>query len=247
MMILRDTLKLVGVILVLGMSNVALAESLDTQNNNYNATIWYRQSAEKNALYREIFQLSKPVLLKAKKQDVKSDTQCGVIFDIDETLLDDSLYGYNNMKNNKPFNDQSWNQFLNDKVSTALPGAQNITAYVHAIGCKVNLVSNRNISTLKATKEVLKRQGIYYDQVLLAENAYHGDKNSRFEAIEKGIAPSQFKYKQTIIAYYGDNIQDFPHSYQNQYVGKNLDGSAYQNFGVHYFVLPNPMYGSWLK
>lgn len=245
MFILKDTMKIMGVVAVLGMSNALAATNLDNQNNNYNATLWYHKSAEKNALYHEIFQLSKPALLNAKKLDVKPGTECGVVFDIDETLLDDSSYGYNNVKNNKVFDDRSWNQFLNDKVSTALPGAKDITAYVHSLGCKVNLVSNRDIRSLKVTDEVLRRQGIYYDQILLAKPSYHGDKNSRFEAIKKGVSPSHLKYKQTIIAFYGDNIQDFPQSYQSQYADGSIYGSLYKNFGIYYFVLPNPMYGSW--
>lgn len=246
-MILSNIVKLVSVIFILGMNSAVAAMHLNNQNNNYNATIWYRESAEKNALYREIFQLSKPALFNAKKQDVKSGTQCGVVFDIDETLLDNSWYGYHNMKNNTTYNDHSWDKFLNDEVSTALPGAKDITAYVHSIGCTVNLVSNRDIHSLKVTEDVLQSQGIYYDQILLAEKSYHGDKNSRFEAIEKGVPPSKFNYKQTIIAYYGDNIQDFYHSEQNKFAEKNMSSSDYQNFGIHYFVLPNPMYGSWVK
>jgi len=244
---LKNIIKFVSIIFILSMNNVYAGTVLDNQNNNYNATVWYHESAEKNALYREIFQLSKQALLIDKKQDIKSGMQCGVVFDIDETLLDNSQYSHDNIKNNRVYNDKSWDQFLNDKVSTALPGAKDITAYVHSLGCKVNLVSNRDIHSLKVTEEVLKRQGIYYDQVLLAKLSYHGDKNSRFEAIKKGVSPSQLKYKQTIIAYYGDNIQDFPQSHQSQYIGGNIHGSLYQNFGIHYFVLPNPMYGSWEK
>jgi predicted secreted acid phosphatase len=42
----------------------------------------------------------------------------------------------------------------------------------------------------------------------------------------------------------GDNIQDFPMLTQTLRSGPD---SAYNKFGVSYFLLPNPMYGSWEK
>ena len=43
-----------------------------------------------------------------------------------------------------------------------------------------------------------------------------------------------------VLIWIGDNIQDFP----------NLSQSGpgdFAPFGIHYFTLPNPMYGSWQK
>lgn len=46
-----------------------------------------------------------------------------------------------------------------------------------------------------------------------------------------------------IIAYFGDNIQDFPAMSQEKM--KTADDSQFDVFGSKYFILPNPMYGSW--
>lgn len=218
----------------------------ESSNDNYNSTLWYRTSAEKNALYREIFQMSKPIVLKSKKTSVKPGTFCGVVFDIDETLLDNSQFSSYLIKNNEEYNEDDWIKFIDSEVSTALPGARDITNYLHSIGCKVNLISNRKERDLKSTIDVLNREHIYYDQVLLAESGVH-DKNVRFKAIADGIPPSKYNKKQTIIAYYGDNIQDFPDDYQKTFMNIDINGSSYDNFGVKYFVLPNPTYGSWQK
>jgi len=208
---------------------------------------WYRDSAEKNALYLEIFKLSEPILLANKKQMVKPGNMCGVIFDIDETLIDNSLFQYNNVKQCAPFSWSSWTKFVKSEASTATPGAAAITNFIHGIGCKVDIVSNRTIDTQSVTEELLKKQGIYFDQVILTENSKMTDKNPRFKAIIQGIAPSKIKYPQTIIGYYGDNIEDFPQSKQVLYLNKDSEATVYANFGTTYFALPNPMYGSWLK
>jgi predicted secreted acid phosphatase len=44
------------------------------------------------------------------------------------------------------------------------------------------------------------------------------------------------------VAFVGDNIQDFPSL--SQAIRKQGD-DAFADFGVRFFALPNPMYGSW--
>ncbi len=211
-------------------------------DNDYNAVLWQRTSAERNALYRQIFLLSKSILLHSKINMVKKGTTCGVVFDLDETLLDNSKYSYTNVIKSQSFNPLTWDKFVNSKSSVAFPGAVDITSYVHLLGCKVNIVTVRQSKTVEATQAVLNKEGIYYDQILFTNGA---DKNLFFKAVTNGISPSLLPYKQTIIAYFGDNIKDFPNGSQEYYKGAKDD--KYAKFGTEYFVLPNPMYGSWLQ
>jgi len=45
-----------------------------------------------------------------------------------------------------------------------------------------------------------------------------------------------------VVAFVGDNIRDFPG--QSQALRGQPD-EAFAPFGARFFVLPNPMYGSW--
>ncbi len=45
-----------------------------------------------------------------------------------------------------------------------------------------------------------------------------------------------------IIAFVGDNILDFPRLTQAVKAGGE---PAFADFGIRYFIIPNPMYGSW--
>ena len=45
----------------------------------------------------------------------------------------------------------------------------------------------------------------------------------------------------TVVEWLGDNILDFPGMTQD---ARN-DPAAFSEFGKRYFILPNPMYGSW--
>lgn len=224
--------KLILAILMVQFIIIVKAENIANYNNA--AIKWYRMSPERQALYTEIFSLSKKVLLHNKIAMQKKGHKCGVIFDIDETLLDNSAYNEYNEINNKNFNIDSWLKFVNTEASVAQKGAVDITKYVHSLGCYVNLVSNRLNVAKQATINNLRKQGIYFDQVLLA-NEDKERKLVRFQAIANGKSPSIIKNKQIIIGYFGDNIRDFPI--------KNI--KSFDNFGKLFFVLPNPMYGSW--
>jgi predicted secreted acid phosphatase len=62
------------------------------------------------------------------------------------------------------------------------------------------------------------------------------DKNPRFQQLQ------QMGY--TAVEYVGDNILDFPVLTQDL---RNMDASAFNQFGEDYFLIPNPMYGSFDK
>jgi predicted secreted acid phosphatase len=47
-----------------------------------------------------------------------------------------------------------------------------------------------------------------------------------------------------LVLWLGDNIQDFPDLDQTV---RTKPDEAFADFGVLYFVIPNPMYGSWEK
>src|SRR5439155_9659535 len=119
----------------------------------------------------------------------------GVILDIDETVLDNSWYyaQCSDITNNEA----DFSHYISlAKKSTALPGTQVFTQLVHNLGGYVTLVSNRDGSysdargkVMDTTLENLKEQGIFFDQVILAnhtQSKYPRDKNPRFYAARTG-------------------------------------------------------------
>lgn len=231
-------------------------------NQAYQAVQWYRDSAERNAIYREVFLIGdQKIQAMVKRQHLKS-AQWGVIFDIDETLLNNSALDKQQILSCDTSRlDQVFNAFAIQGISTALPGAKKLTCAIQKMGGIVSLVSNRNgaytnSATQKTLMQVtianLKAQGICFNQVLLSDGKNY-DKNPRFEAVQSGVYPAEgqgMTYDKklpahSVIAYFGDNIQDFPKLKQAQIYSQDPNGSAYDLFGEKYFALPNPMYGSW--
>jgi predicted secreted acid phosphatase len=67
------------------------------------------------------------------------------------------------------------------------------------------------------------------------------DKNPRFEAVMNGRTAAG-SAPLDIVAFVGDNILDFP---QLSQAIKTRGEAAFSEFGVRFFLVPNPMYGSW--
>lgn len=225
------------------------------------AVEWYRNSAEKKACYRQVYNVGSAYVKEWVKQHHPKAKSWGVVLDIDETTLDNSWYFYQcrNLAEN-PFDFSHYVTIA--QKSVALPGVVAFTNLVHQLGGYVSLISNRDgsyvdqsgMTALQATIDNLRRQHVTFDQVILANNkhAHHpADKNPRFNAVTQGCYdPHEMVWSNKlpahpVIAYFGDNIQDFPEFKQAPAYALPSDAQPYNKFGQGYFILPNPLYGSW--
>lgn len=224
------------------------------------AVKWYRDSAEQRALYNQAYAIGSLYVIKWVKQNHPKPKTWGVILDIDETTLDNSWYFYQCTALASKDNDFS-HYVANQMKSTALPGVVRFTHLVHDLGGYVSMVSNRDGSfkddsgsVLTTTASNLKQQNVYFDQVVLAnlrDSVSQYDKNPRFNSINSGkydakeMVWSNTLPKYKVIAYFGDNIQDFPKFKQPRMDMLDHNDKAYSVFSNGYFILPNPLYGSW--
>ena len=118
----------------------------------------------------------------------------------------------------------------------------------------VSFVTNRHATDekiIEATVRNLEKEDVYFDQVLFSNPKLENkdDKNPRFKAVETGkynedIITTSKLPPHMVIAYFGDNIQDFPNLKQKDMAKANED--AFKDFGNKYFIVPNSMYGSWM-
>ncbi len=165
----------------------------------------------------------------------------GVILDADETVLDNSEYQRRRAVIDSGYTDASWNAWVNERAAPAVPGAPELTRRVHALGGRIVIVTNRAMAVCDATRANFERVGIATDLVL-CQPPGEADKNPRFQRVERGTAAPGVG-PLTIVAWFGDNILDFPGMTQ---AARN-DSGALAEFGNRYFILPNPMYGSWTQ
>jgi predicted secreted acid phosphatase len=114
---------------------------------------------------------------------------------------------------------------------------------VRALGGKIAIVTNRAGTECPDTEAVFRAHALAYDVMLCKPDAGPSDKNARFEAVSRGTTPAGLPPLE-VVAFFGDNVLDFPE--KSQALRREPD-DAFADFGARFFVLPNPMYGSWEK
>lgn len=235
---------------------IAEREHSVVQQTDY-ALIWYRTSAEKNALFRQIFTDGMAQIGQRVKTDKLKLNSWGVVFNLDNVLLDDSQYRYAQYLGCTKDNNVNFSNFIRNNILPTNSGAADITCQIQALGGKVFIVSNRNGSgdngkeLMKATVNNLSQQHICYNSILYASDTSGWNKNPRFTAITSGdyenILVDSPQAATMVIAYFGSNIEDFPSFKQNTAHSLSPDSPELDKFGTEYFLVPNPLTGNWRR
>ena len=198
---------------------------------------WFRTSAEYRAIARQTYLLASDRLPELSRG--LAPQPWAVILDADETMLDNSEYEQRRFALDSGYTDASWAQWVNERAATAIPGVVDFTRRVHDLGGRVVIVTNRAESLCGATRDNLRGIGVVADLVL-CQPGTQSDKNPRFARVEQGTAAPGVP-RLHVVAWVGDNILDFPGLSQ----ASRSDPAALAQFGRRFFILPNPMYGSW--
>ena len=201
---------------------------------------WYRTAAETRALYLQVFRLAEERLRTLAR--TRTPGTWAVIADADETLLDNSAFQCElEAPPAKKFDPVLWDRWVAEARATATPGAAEFVRAVHRLGGLVIVVTNRVESRHRAaTLRNFEALGMVPDAMLLAPDDASTDKNPRFRLVSTQGIPGVAAPPPEVLMYLGDNIEDFPEL-------KQSDPGPAGNFGTLYFVMPNPVYGSWLR
>jgi len=218
------------------------------------ATLWTQRSVEYRGNALTVFALAKIRLDQAladKNWTAAPGEQKGeyqnlppaVVLDVDETLLDNSLYQVWMLKNNQTFSTKTWNQFCAAQVSLAIPGAVEFTKYADAKGVKVFYLSNRDVTTEKATRENMERLGFpmggNVDTVLPTRK--QPDWGSA-----KGTRRAYVAKTYRVLLNIGDNFGDFVDEYRGSEAERlKIMEDNKARWGREWIMIANPSYGSF--
>jgi 5'-nucleotidase (lipoprotein e(P4) family) len=199
---------------------------------------WYRTSAEARGIYLQTYRAAAERLREVIAAGAPASPWT-VVMDADETVLDNSLYEERIARQRLPFSEEGFLAWIREEAATALPGAVDFTRLVHELGGRVVIVTNRADEVCPETRRNLRKVGIAADAVLCQRET--SNKNPRFQQVRSGQVPGLPALEP--VMFFGDNIQDFPGLTQARM--RSAAPEAYERFGRDWWLLPNPMYGSW--
>ena len=205
------------------------------------AVRWVRDSTEHRALFLQVYRAATAHV--EREAATRAPGTWAVVLDADETVIDNSLYQLERARAGQPFDSASWTAWCARREAVPLPGASAFLSRVRALGGRIAIVTNRSAAECPDTEAVFRAQGLAHDALLCKPDASPSDKNPRFEAVARGTTPAGLPPLE-VVAFVGDNILDFPEKTQ---AIRDRGDEAFADFGARFFVLPNPMYGSWEK
>jgi len=204
------------------------------------ATLWFQKSAEMRAIYYQTYNFAKSII-ENKLSNSSNLKPKAVVVDIDETVLDNSPFEAHCITNHVSYSPKEWAAWVNKASAKALPGALDFLNFAKSKGVETIYISNRNIVHLDKTIENLKQLGFPFcnkDHVFLRDSV--STKKYRRQVVNE---------KYDVLLYIGDNLSDFSDmfDYRDSLLAKNIVDENALKFGKDYLILPNPMYGGWVK
>jgi 5'-nucleotidase (lipoprotein e(P4) family) len=168
------------------------------------------------------------------------DLPAAVILDLDETVLDNSAFEGQLVRDRTVYSPAAWQAWVESASATPLPGAQEFLSAAAAAGITLFFVTNRTVEEQPATLRNLASIGIAASDesvLCVGENGWTSDKSGRRAEVAK---------THRILLLVGDDLNDFVQTAKLN-VAQRLDlARRHANWwGERWILIPNPLYGSW--
>lgn len=209
-----------------------------TSSDHLTMAVLYQQTAaEYRALCYQAFNVAKYQLDQSMKI-MGLQKQQAIVLDIDETVLDNSPHEAKCILNNALY-PAYWEEWMNASDAKAVPGVLDFLKYAESKKIEIYYITNRAEKYREQTLRNLKMLGFPN-----AENKYLMLKTDESSKKRRRDAVSETN---TIIMLIGDNLNDFSEVFEKKSVVDRfkVTDEMKTEFGKHFIVLPNAMYGEW--
>lgn len=199
-----------------------------------NATQWVQSSSEYRASALQTYTAARKALDAALS--TATDKPNAVILDLDETALDNSAFAARAIEKGNTFTfGDDWSAWVSEVASTATPGAKEFLDYAQSRGVTPFYITNRTANMEAATRANLEKLGFPVDasQDTVLTRGEREDWNTTNKTTRRADVESRYR----VLLYLGDAMSDFT-------ADPNADPALW---GTRWFMLPNPIYGSWEK
>jgi acid phosphatase len=214
-----------------------------------NATLYVQSAAEYQAAATQTFHaartaideaLADPARIGALEETSDAPSQPpAIITDLDETVLDNTPFEARVIRAGLTYDGKMWKEWTAEGVAGAIPGAAAFLSYAKSRGVTVFYISNRDEDERPGTRRNLEQLGFPLDagvETLLLRSG-SSDKSARRAEVAAA-------YRVLLLA--GDDLNDFANMREKTWQErKDLVTRMEDWWGTRWFMLPNPMYGSW--
>lgn len=253
--------KLSVVIAMLLWTETAISAS-DNTTAQLNSVLWTQQSLEHQQAAVMAYSGASSMLQSADgwatvEQGPATAGKRAVVLDLDETVLDNSAYNAWLIQRDRAYDETSWQQWMASEEAAPIPGALEFTRQAEALGIDVFYISNRECVPVPAdscpaltnTRSLLARLG--FPRADDAGAFLLKGQESGWTGSDKGTRRQRVAQTHRIVMLVGDDLRDFLPTASVERLRKGEPDTQAQAMlalmGRQWFIVPNPMYGSWEK
>lgn len=227
-----------------------------------NATLWMQVAPEYRANVQQVYRMateriaappagSAAVEQAGMNAEALARLPTAVILDLDETVLDNTVFQARLLHDRAVYNAQNWGDWVMAAEAEALPGSREFIAAARRLGHTVFFITNRDckIPAPTATDPCPAKTATMRNLVELGIDAAPDpahmlmrNERSEWNAGAKTLRRAFIAANYRIVALVGDDLGDFVDTRVFAGDRERLE----PRFGTRWFVLPNPIYGSWL-
>lgn len=217
------------------------------------STLWVQTSAEYAISTAQVYRMAieqldaaidDPYWVALDYGDDPAGARPAIIIDVDDTVLDNSGHTARAILSRQGFNRESWSAWVREASAPAVPGAVDYLQHAADRDVAVIYLTNRHTDYDAATRDNLvaigapMRAGIDVLMSRRDEPGWTRDKTGR-----RRLAARQYRILQVV----GDDLADFIQLPEgvNDEQRVELARARKDRWGREWFVLPNPIYGSW--
>lgn len=231
-------MKVLTGLLLLTLLSACSGQPTKTNPREYQigAYLWQQTSGEYRALTYQAYNIAKEKI--ERELENKHNRKRAVVFDIDETVLDNSFGGANEIKEGLLWKESHFADWVKLKKAVAIPGALDFIKFLVDRQVEVFYISNRRVDMFDDTMTNLVAQGFpVKKQNLMLMGTEHTKEPRRQEVLKK----------YDIVMLVGDNLTDFHQAFDKKSVAERnaLVDQMRGEFGQRFIMLPNPLYGDW--
>lgn len=228
----------------------------DPPGRSLDANLFVQTSAEYRACCLQAYALARLRLVAAVAAATVPSDRLAVVLDLDETVIDNGAFQSMMIRSRLAYDQRLWDIWEAEHWDKweLVPGAKDFILETRAAGVTVIYISNRNDRFHEQTCRGLDRLGLpLADRAHLKLATDTSDKTARRAEAERDY---------TVVLHVGDNLRDFDEAFRAPALPADADTATLtaaiqrrkelvdahaQEWGDRWIVIPNPLYGEWMK
>jgi len=241
------------------------------EHENLDAFLWVQTSPEYSAAVIGTYAAATDALERVVAADPAAVGQMVIVMDVDETVVNNSLYLAIRQLNNVRVKQVKWDQRIALREATAIPGALDFIEASQSMGVSVQFITNRQCRDRadnsgycpqkEDTLANLRQLGVSVDpqdlylrgeqppDSCLSLLADEEQQSGRWTSSDKTSRRQCVELDHDIVMLFGDQLSDFVGGYGSSTLASRdaLLEQYRENWGNTWFLIPNPIYGRWLS